>query len=163
MAMHIIKYKVTVNNMPVNGLYDTGMSVSCMAKWFLNTLPIKPKLIPCNRYIAGAGGKTLRPVGQCFIQLQIGKWVFRHGVVVIENLRHKYILGQALHRLYWISTRYSTTGKYFITIKGQVVAQSISQTLDYPIIKTKGKVTLLPVSMIKVKTPKFLTLLTCMR
>ena len=50
-------------------LYDTGALMSCMAKWFFDTLPIKPKLIPCDRYFAGAGGETLRLVGGCFIQL----------------------------------------------------------------------------------------------
>ena len=91
---NVIKYKIMVNNMPVNVLYDTGTSLSCMAKWFFNTLPIKPKFIPCYRYIAGVGGKTLRPVGKCFVQLQIGKRLFRDRVVVIKNLRCRYILGQ---------------------------------------------------------------------
>ena len=68
--------------------------MSCMAKQFFDTLPIKPKLIPCDRYIAGMGGETLKPVGKCFVQLQIGKRVFRDRVVVIKNLRHKYILGK---------------------------------------------------------------------
>ena len=137
-------------------LYDTGPPMSCMAKSFFDTLPIKPKLIPCDRYIAGVGGKILKPVAECFIQLQIGKMVFRDRVVVIENLRYKYILEQVLHRSYWFSTGYSTTGKHYITINRQVIAQSILQTLDYPIIKTKGKVTLpsMSVSIIEVKIPK---------
>ena len=98
----------------------------------------------------------LRPVGKCFVQLQIGKKVFRDRVVVIENLCHKYILGHVLHRLYQFSTRYSTTGIHYITINGQVIAQVIPQTSDYPIIKTKGKVTLLPmsVSIVQIKTLK---------
>ena len=33
----------------------------------------KPKLIKCNRNISGAGGGTLNPVGEYFVQLQIGK------------------------------------------------------------------------------------------
>ena len=76
--------------------------------------------------------------------------------MVIKNLRHKYILGQVLHRSYQFSTSYSTTGKHYITINGQVIAQSVLQALYYPIIKTKGKVTLppMPVSIIEVKTPK---------
>ena len=74
-----------VNNMPVNVPYDTGTSMSCIAKWFFDTLPIKPKLIACNMYIAGMGGETLRPVDKCFIQVQIGKKVFRDRVVVIKN------------------------------------------------------------------------------
>ena len=44
------------------------------------------------------------------------------GVVVIEHLRHKYILGQVLHRSYQFSTSYSTTGKHYITINGRVTA-----------------------------------------
>ena len=108
---HIIKCKLMVNNVPVNTLHDTGMSMSCMAKWFFDTLPMKTKLIPCNRYIAGVGGETLRPVGECFIHLQIGRRVFQDRVVVIKNLRHKYILGQILHRSYWFGTGFSTMGK----------------------------------------------------
>ena len=92
--------------MPVNALYDTGSSMSCMAKRFFETLLMKLKLIPCNSFIAGVEGKTLRLVGECFIHLQIGKRVFRDWVVVIDTLRHKYILGQVLHRLYQFCTSY---------------------------------------------------------
>ena len=67
-----------------------------------------------------------------------------------------YILGQVLHRSYQFSTSYSTTGKHYITINGQVITQSISQCLDYPIVKRKHRITLPPatVSIIEVKTPK---------
>ena len=109
--------------MPVNELYDTVASTSCMAKRFFNTLPIKPKLKPCNRYIAGMGGETMKPVGKCFIQLQIGKRVFRGRVVVIKNLRQKYILGQVLYRSYWFGTGYSIAGNHYITINGEEIAQ----------------------------------------
>ena len=46
-------------------------------------------------------------------------------------------------------------GKHCITISGQVIGQLVSQALDYPIMKTKGRVTLPPVSIsiIEVKTP----------
>ena len=153
---HINKYKVIVNDMPVDALYNTGASMSCMTKRFFDTLTVKPKQIPCNRSIAGAGGEILRPVGECFICLQIGKRVFRDRVVVIDILRHKYILGQVLHRSYWFGTGYSAMGKHFITINGQVITQSISQPLDYPIVKTKGRITLPPVSVLilEIKTPK---------
>ena len=145
-----------VNDVPVNALYDTCMSISCLAKWFFNTLPMKPKLIPCNWYIAGMGGETLKPVGKCFVHLQIGRRIFRDSVVVIKNLRHKYILGQVLHRLYQFGTGYSTMGKHYITINGQVIVQSVLQALHYLIIKMKGRVALpsVSVSIIEVKTPK---------
>ena len=62
----IIKYKVIINDMPVDALYDTGASKSCMARRFFDTLAMKPKLIPCNQSIVGAGGEILRPVGEYF-------------------------------------------------------------------------------------------------
>ena len=68
---HIIKYKVIVNDVPVNAICNTGTSLSCMAKGFFDTLPVKPRLMTCNRYIADTGSKTLRPVGKCFICVQI--------------------------------------------------------------------------------------------
>ena len=76
--------------------------------------------------------------------------------MVIDNLRYKYILGQVLHRSYQFGTGYSTTDKHYITINGQIIVQSVSQTLDYPIMKMKDMVTLPPmsVSIIEVKTPK---------
>ena len=94
--------------------------------------------------------------GRCFVQLQFGKRVFRERVVVIKNLRHRYILWQVLHRSYQFGTRYSTTGKHYITINGQIIAQAILQSIDYPLFITKGKVTLPPmsVSIIEVKTLK---------
>ena len=45
---YVIKYKVIINDMPVDALYDIGASRSCMAKRFFDTLAMKPKLIPCN-------------------------------------------------------------------------------------------------------------------
>ena len=61
-----------------------------------------------------------------------------------------------MYRSYQVSTGYFTTGKHYITINREVIAKSISQALDYLIIRTKGKVTLPPmsVSIIEVKTPK---------
>ena len=86
--------------------------------------------------------------------MQIGKKVFRERVVIIENQLDKYILVQVLHRSY----QYSTTGRHYITINWQAIVQVILQTKDYPIIKIKGNVTLLPmsVSIIEVRTPKIM-------
>ena len=35
---HIIKYKVIINDMPVDALHDAGASMSCMAKGSLTHL-----------------------------------------------------------------------------------------------------------------------------
>ena len=51
---------------------------------------------------------------------------------------------------------YSTNGRHFITIKGKVITQSCQSTVEEPILKTKGKITLKPnsISVIAVKTPQ---------
>ena len=152
---NIILYKVKVNNLEVESLYDTGTSISVMSKHFFDRLQNKPKLIRCNRSISGAGGETLIPVGKCFIQLQIGKRTFQDRVIIIENLICNYILGQGLHRNHRLGTGYSITGRHYININGEMIAQSILQGTTNLILKTKGKVALPPmsVSVVEIKTP----------
>ena len=149
-------YKVKVNEVEVETLYDTGMSISVMAKHFFDVLQNKPKLIRCNRSISGAGREALIPVGECFIRLQIGKRPFQNRVIVKDNLKHNYILGKVLHGNNKFGTGYSITGRHYITINGEMIAQSISQATTDPILITKGKVTLPPVSVsvVEIKMPK---------
>ena len=125
-----------------------------MARCFFERLHNKPKLIKCTRNISGAG-EALVPAGECFIQLQIGKKTFRDRVIVIENLKCDYILGQVLHRTNRFSMGYLTTGRHYITINDEMIVQAISQTTNSPILKTKGKITLtaMSVSIVGIKMP----------
>ena len=52
-------------------------------------------------------------------------------------------------------TGYSTTGRHYITINGKMIMEAISQGIDSPILKTKGKLTLPPmsISVVGIKTP----------
>ena len=138
-------YKVRVNNIQVDALYDMGASI--MAKCFYNKIQNRPKLTKCNRNISSASGKALIPVGECFVQLQIGEKVFRDRAIVIQNLKCEYILGQLLHRAYRFSMGYSTMGKHYTMVNNEMIAEATSQVTDNPIIKTKGKITLSPVSV----------------
>ena len=82
-----ILYRVKVSNLEVESLYDTGASISIMARHFFERLHNKPKVIKCTRNLSGAGGEALVPAGECFIQLQIGKKTCRDRVIVTENLK----------------------------------------------------------------------------
>ena len=134
---NVILCKVRINNKQVNALYDAGVSISVMAKHFYNKLQNKPKLAKCSRSILNASGKVLIPIGECFVQLQIGKNIFRDRVIVIQSLKYKYILGQVLHRAYRFSTGYSTTGRHYITINSEMITQTILQVTNNPILKLK--------------------------
>ena len=83
------------------------------------------------------------PTRECFVQLQIGKKMLEDRVIVIENVRCNYILGQVLHRSNRFGTGYLTSGRHYITINGEI-AQAISQNTNNPILKIKGKVNLPP-------------------
>ena len=128
--------------------------MSVMSHQFFNTLETKPTLIKCSRSVSGSGGGVIIPVGQCFVSVQISSKVFRNKVTVIENLKRNYILGQMLHRDNRFGTSYSTNGRHYITLNGEMLAQSCSQLITNPILKTKGKIKLLPssISVIVVRT-----------
>ena len=83
------------------------------------------------------------------------KKISRDRVIIIENLKHNYILGQVLHCTNGFGTGYSTTGIHYITINGEMIAQAISQTINNPLLKTKGKVMLphMSISIVGIKTP----------
>ena len=106
---------------------------------------------------SGAGREALIPVGECFIQLQIGKKTFKDRVIVIDSLKHNYILGQVLHRTNRFSTGYSTTWRHYITINSKIIAQAISQTINSPVLKMKGKIllSLMCICIVGIKTPTF--------
>ena len=80
-AANVILYKVRVNNVKVEALYDTWTSISMMSHEFYNIL--KKKLIKGNRSVSGTGWGVLIPVGECFISVQISNKVFRDRVIVI--------------------------------------------------------------------------------
>ena len=60
-------------------------------------------------------------------------------MIIIENVKRSYILGQVLHRENRFDTGYSTNGRYYITLNGEMIAQSCSQLTTKLILKTKGK------------------------
>ena len=88
--------------------------------------------------------------------MQIGNKMFRDRVIGIENLKRDYILGQVLHRDNRFGIGYSTNDRHCITLNGEMLVQSCLQLTTNPIIKTKGKIKLLPssISVIEVKIPE---------
>ena len=72
-----VLYNLPINNILVQGLFDTGASMSIMSERFYNQIHQKSKLITCNRLVSSALGNNLQPVGECFIHMRIGKKIFR--------------------------------------------------------------------------------------
>ena len=119
-------------------LFDTGASMSVISAKFFNSLKHKPKIITCRRTLRAAGGEALFPKGECFLQTEIGKQIFRDRVVIVQNLSCNYIIGAAIQRSYHIATGLSITGRHFLSVNGQMLAQSIPTPPMEAIIKNKG-------------------------
>ena len=130
-----IQYKFRVNDQQVTALFNTGASMSV-----ISTRPFdkpKPKILQCNRTLRGAGGEALIPKGECFLEIKIGKQMFRDRVVIINNLNCHYVIGTEIQRSYHIATGFSITGRHFLSVKRQMVVQSIPSPTIEPIIKNQ--------------------------
>ena len=56
---------------------------------------------------------------------------------------------------YYMSTGFNITSRHFLSVNGQMVAQSVTTLTIEPVIKTKGKIKLYPhaIAIISIKTP----------
>ena len=102
-----VLYNLMIRNTPVQGSFDTGASMSIMSKKFYNQIQHRPKLIMCNRLLFSAGGDSLQPVGEYFVQMKTGKKISRDHVIVVKNLSRPFILGVATQKINRMGTGYS--------------------------------------------------------
>ena len=112
----LILYGVRVNDQPATALFDTGVSMSVISTRFFNSLLCKPKILKCSRTLSGAGGEALIPKGECFLQIKIGKQMFRDTVVIVNNLNHDYIIGTAIQKSHCVATGFSIRGRHFLSV-----------------------------------------------
>ena len=120
-----------------------------------DSLKHKPKILKCSRTLRGAGGEAPIPKGECFLQIKLGKQMFRDRVVIINNLNLDYIICAVMQRSYHAAAGFSVTGRNFLPVNGQMVGQSIPTPTIETIIKNKGKIKLNPhsITIVSVKTP----------
>ena len=92
--------------------------MSVISAKFFDSLKHKPKLITCRRTLRAAGGKAPFPKGECFLQIKIGKQIFRDRVLIVQNLSHDYIIGAEMQRSYHIVKGFSITGRHLLSVNG---------------------------------------------
>ena len=94
-------------------------------------------------------------MGECFVDLEIGKRILRDRTIIIQNLSRDYIIGVAIQNANKMLTGFSMSGKHFILLNGKMIAQSVSSITTQPIIKCKSRTHLqaYAVTIISVKTP----------
>ena len=153
-------YKVKINSILADALFDTGAGMSIMSSKFFRSVVNKPKVFKCNRQIRSVRGDTLVLMGKCFVDLKIGKRMLRDRAIIIKNLNRDYIIGVAIQHANKILTGFSMSGRHFISVNSEMIVQSVSSITTQPIIKCKHRICLqtYAVTIISVKTPPNLDL-----
>ena len=134
-----ILYKVQANGIPVVALFDMDAGMSIMSLKFLGSIVSKPKVFKCNRKVRSVGGDTLVPMGECYVELKIGKKVLKDRVIIIKNLNRDYIIGVAIQCANKMLTSLSMLGRHLISLNGEMIVQSVSLITTQPIIKCKSR------------------------
>ena len=95
--------------------------------------------------LTGAGGSKLAFLGFADITCSLGGFTFTEEFAVIKGMVPDMLLG-----IRWdIHTGWTRRGNHYISIgKNNFVAESTNKLNVHPIIKTKGKVTLKPESVL---------------
>ena len=114
-----ILYRVRVNDQPAKALFDTGASMSVISTSLFDSLKHKPKIIECSRTLRGTGSEALIPKDECFLQIKIGRQIFRDRLVIVHNLNQDYIIGTVLQRSYHVATGFSITVDTFCLLMGR--------------------------------------------
>ena len=155
-----ILYKVQANGILVIALFDMDAGMSIMSSKFFSSIVNKPKVFKCNRKVRIAGGDTLVSIGECYIELKIGKKVLQDRVIIIKNLNRDYIIGVAIQCANKMLTSFSMLGRPFISLNGEMIVQSVSSITTQPILKCKSRtcLKLYAVTIIVVQAPPNLDL-----
>ena len=130
-----ILYKVTINSILVVALFDTGAGMSVMSLKFFRSIVNKPKVFRSNRQLRSAGGDTLVPMAKCYVDLKISNRMLRDRAIIMKNLNRYYIIGVAIQHANKMLTGFSTSGRYFISLNGEMIAQSVSSITTQTIIR----------------------------
>ena len=134
--------------------------MSIMSSKFCRSVVNKPNVFKCNRQIRSAGGDTLVLMGKCYVDLKIGNRMLRDRAIIIKNLNRDHIIGAAIQHANKMLNDFSTLGRHFISLNGEMIVQSVSLITTQPIIKCKSRTCLqaYAVTIISVKTPPNLDL-----
>ena len=134
-----ILYKIQATGVRIIALFDMGADMSIISSNFFSSIINKPKVFRCNRKVRSVGGDSLVSIGECFIELKIGKRVLKDRVIIIQNLHRDYIIGVAIQCANKMLTSFSTLGRHFISLNGEMIAQNVSSITTQPILKCKGR------------------------
>ena len=87
--------RVTVCEIPLDAVCDTGASVSCLSPKVFVRLPpkIKSSLKPCSKRLLAANQGEIKVKGEITVEMKIASMTFRHTFLVLEASEAECLLG----------------------------------------------------------------------
>ena len=87
------KFPLTVENILLPVLFDTGASVSCVSVEFYEKLPYPPEKYESDTVLTTADGKEIKTHGMCKMKFKCGDTFYNWPFTICENLGSHVILG----------------------------------------------------------------------
>ena len=149
-------YNIQENNLHTQALFDTGVSINAISLKFYSSMQQQVKLLPTNRNVVSADGKSLGPIGEVHVKFKVGKVEFNDVFILLNNLQQDIILVLPWQHNYKIGCIWNREGKHFLTIKNKFLALSITPQSSKQLVLTKGQCTLQgrSITWISVKTSR---------
>ena len=80
--------QVTIQDLTIMTLLDTGDNISVMLEKFFNALPQKPTSSQIHKCkITSASGANIGPIGQCSLTFQLENKHFMDMFIVLQHLK----------------------------------------------------------------------------
>ena len=82
-----------VNDRPVQGLWDSGSDVTCLAQREFNLMKDRPPLKPYDSNLVAANGHSLHVLGTANLRYRVGEREFTWDTIIVRNLKSPLIIG----------------------------------------------------------------------
>ena len=125
-------------------LVDTGATRSCMSKQFYEKCMLPEIKNICQVSVVSVTGGNVNPLGLVTCKVAIGNKMFQVEFVVCEKIKRPCYLGLDFLRKYKIGLGWSTSGKFELQYKNQVLIESLDTHIQGPEMKTRQDLDIQP-------------------
>ena len=135
---------IQVEKTKCNALVDTGATRSCMSKQFYEKCMLSEMRNICHLSVVSATGGNVNPLGIVICKVAIGTKTFLVEFVVCEKIKRPCYLGLDFLRKYRIGLGWSTSGKFELQHKNQILIESLDTHMQGPEMRTRQDLDIQP-------------------
>ena len=135
---------IQVEKTKCNALIDTDATRSCISKQFYEKCMLPEMRNICQVSVVSATGGNVNPLEMVTCKIAIGTRTFQVEFVVCEKIKRPCYLGLDFLRKYRIGLGWSTSGKFELQHKNQVLIESLDTHIQGPEMKIRQDLDIQP-------------------